>query len=585
MAMRLLRCPRVDPSALAAVAALTTAAASAAQSIQLVDASAESGLLGQHLPHAPGYFLADEWIAGGLAVGDFDRDGWPDVFVLGGGGVPDQLFMNQGNGTFLNRASQRGVAAIHCGGSAAVLDYDRDGRLDLYVTSSGMANDNHGQVGRHKLYRNIGTGFVDVAFSAAVRHGSFSFPNPTGIAVGDVDLDGDLDMFVSAWRPQANGNRLFTNLGDGTFLDRLVPAQVATPNSWWFQGRFADVDGDAWPELLVAGDFGTSRYFVNDRDGTFSDQTAVSGTGLDENGMGQAFGDLDRDGLLDWYVTSIHYEDPPAGFRNGNMLYRGIAPHRFLEEGADRGCEDGGWGWGAVAVDLDQDGWEDLVEVNGRNAGEWANEGGKVFRNLGGGVFEEISQACGFAEPGDHRSIAWLDFDRDGDLDLVVQANAGAVRLHRNDSPGAGRWLQVEFDASTNPRIAPDGFGTRVIARAGKQEWMRVMDGSPSYLATSELMVHFGLGDVEVLDELEIWWPRGQVQRLHDVATNQRLLLEAPRPGDLDADGIVGPIDLTLLLAAWGAVQDRAGLAADIDASGTVAASDLTALLAAWDAR
>jgi len=561
---------------------VATASPALADGLVLTEATIEAGLVGGQQPHAPGYFLLDEWVSGGMAVGDFDRDGWPDLFVLGGGGVPDQLFINDGDGTFTNRAEAWGVASLHCGGSAAVLDFDGDGWLDLHVTSSGLQDDDQGRTGKHRLYRNTGDGaFEDVAFFTGVRFGSFLFPNPSGIAVGDYDLDGDLDLFVSAWRASADGNRLYTNLSDGIFLDRIVPSGVHQSGVWWFQGRFADMDGDLHPELLISGDFGTSRYFANRRDGTFIDRTADSGTGLDENGMGQALGDFDRDGRSDWYVTSVHNENAPPKFRNGNQLYMGLDEHLFAEDGEIRGVADGGWGWGALAIDLDQDGWEDLVEVNGRPGGQWIDEAGKVFRNLGGGVFEEIALACGFEGTGDDRSLVWLDADRDGDADLVVQENDGPIRFYRNDSAG-GRWLQVELDTSTHPHLAPDGFGTRVTARHGDIEWIRVMDGDPSYLATSELAVHFGLGELEVLEELEIRWARGVTTRLLEVPTNQRLAVVAPALGDLDADGVVGASDLAMLLGAWGGSGSAEAVAADLDLDGIVGPGDLAVLLGAW---
>lgn len=567
------------------------AAAAANGQIVLTDATAEAGLLGSHQVHAPGYFSVDEWMMGGLAVGDFDRDGWPDLFVLGGGGVPDQLWMNNRDGTFTNRAAEWGVAALHCGAGVAVGDLDGDGWLDLYVTSYGYSHSNYGQFGQNRHYRNTGKGsFESIAFFSGLRftsHSSSGVPCGFGACIGDYNLDGRLDLFVACWRPQASGNRLFRNMGDGTFLDHLVPAGLLVPGQWWFQGAFADIDGDGWPELLVAGDFGTSRYFRNRGNGSFEDLTAASGTGLDENGMGQAIADLDGDGRLDWYVTSIFNDPPPPDRLNGNALYlsrsRGPGDHRFVEAGAKRGADDGAWGWAAVAIDLDHDGWVDLVEVNGRGSEPWSGQPGRVFRNLGGGFFEEIAGECGFGAASEGRTMIWWDYDRDGDLDLVVQQHNAPLRLYRNDSPSKGRWLQVTFDTSGHPLMAPDGFGTRVEVFAGGRSWAGVMNGSPSYLGTSELMIHFGLGEVEAIDEVRVRWPRGVEQRLLGVAPDTRLELVAPRLGDLDGDGRVGGSDLALLLAAWGPAETLEGLRGDLDGDGSVGGSDLAILLAAWD--
>ncbi len=559
--------------------------------VLLTDATAEAGLFGSHHVHAAGYVGPDEWMMGGLAVGDFDRDGWPDLFVLGGGGVPDQLWMNNGNGTFTDRAAEWGVAISHCGGGVAAGDLDGDGWLDLYATSYGFAWNDVGQFGQNKHYRNTGAGsFESIAFFSGLRFTSYSssgVPCGFGACMGDYDLDGHLDLFAACWRPQANGSRLFRNLGDGTFVDHLIPAGLQMPGQWWFQGAFADMDGDAWPELLVAGDFGTSRYFRNRGDGTFEDRTEAAGTGLDANGMGQAIGDLDGDGRLDWFVTSIFAPIPEPDRLNGNALYlsegRGVGDHRYLESAATRGVADGAWGWAAVALDLDHDGWLDLAEVNGRDSDNYGNIPGRIYRNLGGGFFEEIAAACGFGDPSEGRTLVWWDYDRDGDLDLVVQQHDGPLRLFRNDSVPAGAWLQIAFDTSGHPLMAPDGFGTRVEVRAGGRVWVGTMNGSPSYLGTSELMLHFGLGKVDSIDEVRILWPRGIEQRLLKVSPDQRLELAAPRWGDLDADGRIGGSDLAALLQGWGDAATPAALRADLDGDGRVDGADLAILLSAWD--
>ena len=582
-------CRSRDRIAIAAALALAGPASlpSALGQIVLTDVTTESGLLGVHQLHGPGYFGMDEQHVGGLAVGDFNRNGWPDLFVLGGGGVEDQLWINQGDGTFLNEALAWGVAVKHCGAGVAVIDFDGDGWLDLFVTSYGM-NSSGGQTGRNRLYRNTGSGtFEEIAFFAGVRFSSFSLPGATGVAVGDYDLDGRLDVFISNWRPNALGNRLFRNMGDGTFLDQIVPSGLQASGGWWFQGAFADMTGDGWPDLLVAGDFGTSGYFRNNRDGTFTDVTAASGSGLDAFGMGQAIADLDGDGRLDWYVTSIHVDPPLPGKLSGNTLYLASGEadgHPIFEQVAEkRGVDDGAWGWGTVAVDLDNDGWVDLVEVNGWDTGmAYIGKPGRVFRNLGHGFFEDVASESGFGAAGNHRTVVWWDYDRDGRIDLVVQESNGAIRLYRNESPTSGRWLQVAFDTSTHPLMAPDGFGARVEVHAGKRVWVGLMTGSPGYLGTSEPILHFGLGAIDAIDEIVVRWPRGVEQRLVGVALDTRLELVAPRLGDLDGDGVVGAADLARLLAAWGVVEDLAGLAGDLDGDGVVDAADLSILLSQW---
>ncbi|MCZ6603017.1 MAG: VCBS repeat-containing protein, partial [Planctomycetota bacterium] len=220
-----------------------------------------------------------------------------------------------------------------------------------------------------------------------------------GVALLDYDLDGDLDLCVVSYWGEHQGNRLFRNNGDETFTDVTdVALGMGVFEVWGFQPAFVDMNGDRYPELLISADYETSRYLVNNADGTFTDMTVASGTGLDDNGMGQAVGDFDNDGLLDWYVSSIHQLIPPPGHNSGNMLYVAQGSHCYVESSVATGTNDGGWGWGTVTVDLDNDTWLDIVEVKGRPAkgGEWINEPGKLFHNDGDGTFTEMAAATGF---------------------------------------------------------------------------------------------------------------------------------------------------------------------------------------------
>jgi hypothetical protein len=454
----------------------------------------------------------------GGAVGDFNRDGWPDFFLLGGGGTTaDALYINNGDGTFTDRAAEWGVAALHRGRGATVGDFNDDGWPDLYVTSSGDLNFGD-RPGQHLLYRNDGDGsFTDIALAAGVNEASPTNSTGTSATFGDYDLDGDLDLFVCTWEGY-NGNRLFRNNGDETFTD-VTGTSGIDYLFWGFSPRFVDMNGDRHPELIIAADFVTSRYFVNDQDGTFTKST-TAGTGLDDNGMGSAIADFNHDGLPDWYVTSI-YRDGTS--QNGNYLYvnQGNDQYTALPESA--GAKNGGWGWGVEAIDFDHDGWTDIVETNGWVEPEFVGETSYLFRNNGDMSFTEVQSGSGFDHTGQGRSLMALDYDRDGDMDVLVTAFEGPVRLFRNDVSGPStNWIQVRLDTSGEPGLAPEGRGSRVIATTGGVSQYDWMDGGATYLGLSQRVSHFGLGSATTVD-ITVEWADGTDTVLFGVAANQSI--------------------------------------------------------------
>ena len=341
-------------------------------------------------------------------------------------------------------------------------------------TSFGPADVGGGLPGSHRLYHNTGRGsFVEVAAAAGVNFASPTMAEGFGSVFGDYDLDGDLDLCVTTHTtgtgnpPPSDGNRLYRNNGDGTFTDVTASALGASIDGVrGFQPVFVDMNADLYPELLISADFGTSRYYVNNADSGvsgFTEFTTDSGTGLDANGMGNTVADFNNDGVLDWYVTSIHLEGPwnPLVPGTGNMLYFGQGNHLHVELAIPTGTSDGGWGWGTLGLDLDQDGWLDIVEVNGWPADKaWIGERGKLFRNNGNAIFSEIAFAAGFDTTGQGRGVAHLDADGDGDLDIAVCNYDGPLQLFVNDTVRAGNWLRISFNTSTNGLIAPDGIGT-----------------------------------------------------------------------------------------------------------------------------
>ena len=492
-----------------------------AQTLTFSDQTAAAGI---DVKYVPGPYVSSEYVAP-CACGDFDADGDQDLFLPSGGGDNgvDRLYINQGDGTFVDEATAWGVAPAHYGLGLAVGDYDDDGFLDLFEASSGILLG--GQVGQNKLYRNIaGQSFSNVAAStgtAGVASDSF------GASFGDYDLDGDLDLFVTGFN--SHKSRLYQNQGNGTFLNVTSPAgvQAGIALVFGFATRFVDMDGDRYPELLISGDFGTSRYFKNNGNGTFTNLTAASGTGLDENGMGGTVGDFNRDGLIDWYVTSILSVAMPSW--TGNKLYQNTGAHTYAEVAQSAGVSDGNYGWGTVAVDFNHDRWLDIAETNGSQASaEYLNIPSYLWLSQGDGTFTESSAACGFVDFDQGRGLLNFDYDLDGDQDLVVAGNNESDKLWRNDLTGADiHWLRILLDTSTSPGLAPNGYGSMVRITANGVQQTGVLSGGDNLQSQSELSVHFGLGAETVASEVRIEWADGTVSTLDDVAVDQTVVISA----------------------------------------------------------
>ena len=607
--------------ALASALAVAAGTVPAAAELRFRAAGLGAGLTAERRPLD--YSVAD--MTGGAAVGDFNRDGWQDIFLLGGGGAVDALYLNNGDGTFTDHAAAAGVALAHRGLAAAVGDFDGDGWQDLYVTSLGESGGDR-RPGAHRLYRNLGVPsapvetatvagpttappegaaaapearmpsepaapvrtpeagataagmggaaaaaggvpggvpdgdpggrpggvprFKDVAESAGVATTASPRPDGMGAAFGDFDLDGDLDLFVTGYQYH-DGNRLFRNDG-GRFTDVTVamlgPAlDVDVLETWGFAPAFVDMDGDRFPELLIAGDYGTSRYFLNDGGRHFRDLTAASGTGAGAMGMGSAFGDFDGDGRFDWYLTSVYARTGTESVRNGNQLYLNEGRHRFREASVAAGVDNGGWGWGAAAADLNHDGVLDLVATNGWTRAnhqgdlEWLSEPTRVY--LGRRVeaageadgpvpaFDFVQEQVGLRHRDQGRGLIAFDYDNDGDRDILIVNLSGPVSLFRNDLAGPGtNYLRVFLDRGPSRSVAPDGVGALVSIRTGEREQHRYIGGEGVYLGSGELSAHFGVGAASEIDDLTVTWPDGTVTARQSVPANQTLTLRHGAP-------------------------------------------------------
>jgi len=512
-------------------------AATPARALTFTDVTTAAGLATTH-SHQP--LVPDReprQVAGGVAAGDYDRDGFVDLFVVRGEAGAAKLFRNRGDGTFTDVAASAGVAigpGLHASGTFA--DVDGDGWLDLLVVGfSGT---------QPVLLRNLGNGtFGNVTATAGVvLPGLHAF----SASFGDYDRDGDLDLFVSRWSsdfPAAGtGGHLWRNDGDGSFTDVSAAAGLpafASPLPIFpatldlsFTGNFADIDSDGWPDLLVTVDFGGSKVLRNQGDGTFADVTTAVIS--DENGMGSAIGDYDADGDLDWFVSSIW--DPNGIVEGnwgitGNRLYRNDGTGTFTDVTTAAGVRAGYWGWGATFADLDNDADLDLVHVNGwgpldfLEAAEFHHDPAVAFLANGDGSFTESAAALGLADTGQGRGVVAFDYDRDGDLDLFYANNTGAPKLFRNDGGAASAHLGVKLIARGANREA---IGARVRATIGATTQLRELRAGTSFESQDPAEAHFGLGSATGVDELRVSWPSGSETVLTDVAGRRSIILSEP---------------------------------------------------------
>jgi enediyne biosynthesis protein E4 len=539
-------------------------------------------------------------MTGGAAAGDFDGDGWVDLFITRSNNT-DILYRNLGNGTFADvSASAFGAGPVNAQtNGAAWADIDNDGDLDLYVTAINSA--------QHYLYINQGDGTFSE--QAALRGASLSGNGTlfgTGVSFGDYDRDGYLDAFVADWRPNgaapagtpANA-RLLRNQGaanPGYFQDVTAAAGVAMdlvtgPNagqSWSFSPRFSDLDTDGNPDLLIASDFGTSRLFWNNGDGTFTDGTAATGINTGWHDMGSTIGDVDGNGTLDWFVTNINYGSLPDADPNGNRLFLNNGGRSFTDATAAAGVRNGDWGWGAALFDYDNDGDLDLVHTNGFPDGDqYINDPMRFWTNDGTGVFTDAAAAAGLTDTGQGRGLLTFDYDNDGDLDLFIVRNGDSPILYRNDGGADNGYLRVKTIGTVSNR---DGIGARITvtpdaALPGESIVFEVNAGS-NYLSQSEFTATFGLGPgAATIDLVTIRWPSGIVQQFTDVAVNTTLnAVEMAVADDLNGDGFVGIDDLNIVLAAWNQAVPPGDPLADPSGDGFVGIEDLNMVLGNWNA-
>ena len=503
-----------------------------------------------------------------VAVGDYDNDGYEDVFITdSAAGRPNHLLHNNGPGkdgriSFTDVTAVAGVAGGNDARSTVTgalwFDYDNDGRIDLLVIRHGTP----------LLYHNEGNGkFRDVTAASGLDRKP---ANTVAVIAFDYDNDGRLDLLFGNYQKAVDlfdlkdrhvlpntidhadnggGVTLWRNLGNGAFADVTDRAGLGQITGWILAVGHADLDNDGWQDLYLAGDFGTDHLLLNNRNGTFRDVSAEA-IGVDsKHGMNVDVADYDHDGWLDVFVTNItddFMQECNMLWHNNGVDARGRLT--FTDVARETGTCSTLWGWAAKFADFDNDGWEDIIAADGMRTGTarnyvpvlgpvvmkpgfdfsdldaWPDIGDmtwsghqrkKLFRNAGNGTFQEIAELAGVDNDLDGRGLGVADFDNDGRLDFLQTNRDQPSLLYHNLTAGAGNWIELKLAGTKSNR---DAIGARVTLRAGGLRLMREVNGGNGFESQSSTRLHFGLGAATRIDDLEIRWPSGLVQKLAPAA-------------------------------------------------------------------
>ena len=491
----------------------------------------------------------------GVAIFDYDNDGWPDIFIVNGTTLnplpaktppTNHLYHNNHDGTFTDVTEKAGLAHGGWGQGVCVGDYDNDGYEDLFVT----------YYGKNVLYHNNGDGtFTDASERAGVAGTGKDWG--TGCAFLDYDRDGKLDLFVSnyvdfdlktapkpgeraacLWKgvPVMCGPRglpwskniLYHNNDDGTFTDVTENAKIdKTEGHYAFSVSTFDYDDDGWPDIFVACDSTPSILYHNNRDGTFTDVAVIAGAAFNEDGkeqagMGSTIGDFNGDGRLDIFKTNFSDDTSTLYRNNGDGTFDDVT---FA---AGLGLHTQYLGWGTMFFDFDNDGWPDLLLVNGhvypevdkQHLGSDYEEPRILYHNDGQGKFVDISATAGpgITTKSSSRGMAIGDLWNDGELSAVVSNMNELPSLLVNQVRTTNHWVAIKTVGTKSNR---DGIGARIRVHAGTRTWVDEVRSGSSYDSNSDMRVHFGLGSAAKIDWVEIRWPSGLTERFEDLAVDK----------------------------------------------------------------
>jgi enediyne biosynthesis protein E4 len=532
-------------------------AQSAEAGVTFQDVTAKAGIRFVHNNGAFGKKFLPETVGPGVAFIDYDNDGWPDIFLVNGTDWPGhgqkhtapKLYHNNHDGTFTDVTHKAGLDVEMYGIGAAVGDYDNDGYDDLFVTAYGQSH----------LFHNNGNGtFTDVTQKAGLG-GVKEFS--TSAAWVDYDKDGKLDLVVGnyvQWTPETDlyctmdgksksyctpesykgtSVRLWHNNGNGTFSDVTQKAGLGEPTSKTLGVAVLDYDNDGWPDLLFSNDTQPNKLYHNNGNGTFAEKAVVAGVAFSEDGvaragMGVDTADYDRSGNTSLMITNFSNQMISLYHNEGKSLFVDEAPRSDVGRASLLTL-----GFGCFFFDYDLDGWPDILVANGHIDPDIQKvqvnvryaEPPHLFRNLGKGKFAEVTKSAGaeFAAARVGRSAAYADVFNDGRLDVLLSTNGGAVHLFRNVAAGASKEKpnqSVRFKL-IGTKSNRDGIGAvaRVTTSDGTQTQM--LKSGSSYLAANELELTFGLGPLTKADAVEIRWPSGQVEKLANVNAGQTVVI------------------------------------------------------------